>query len=85
MTRLTLLVRSYCHLCDELREALAPLLAEHGAGLDEVDVDADPALEARFGELVPVLFLGAPDASNALCHYRLDPARVKAALAAARP
>ena len=33
-------------------------------------VDSDPALEERFGELVPVL---TDPHGNELCHYRLDP------------
>ena len=37
-----------------------------------VDVDADPALESRFGELVPVLAAAGVE----LCHYHLDIAKV---------
>ena len=64
---LTLLIRAYCHLCDEMRSALAV----HAAGVPvaEFDVDADPALEARWGALVPVLLADGLE----LCHYRLDP------------
>jgi hypothetical protein len=76
--RLTLLSRAYCSLCDEMREALAPFLARYGALLVELDVDADPALEAAYGERVPVLLLGAPPGVE-LCHYALDaPSVVKA-------
>lgn len=77
---LTLLVRAYCHLCDDMREALAPLAAQAGATVVELDVDADPRLETRFGERVPVLLqggIGGPE----LCHYTLDRPRVAAALA----
>jgi len=78
--RFTLLVRAYCHLCDEMAAALAPIAASTGAAVDVVDVDADPALEATYGERVPVLLAGAPDGGVELCHFRLDPARVAAAL-----
>ena len=44
-------------------------LRERGVAFDEVDVDADPALEDRYGELVPVLV--APDGRE-ICHYFLD-------------
>ena len=54
----------------------------HGATLVVIDVDADPALEARYGERVPVLSPATGDRRE-LCHYRLDPARVEAALARA--
>lgn len=78
--RLTLLTRDWCHLCDEMRDALAPLAAAHGAAVVERDVDADPALEARYGDLVPVLLLGdAPDGQE-ICHYVLDRERTLAAL-----
>ena len=79
--RLTLLSRAYCHLCDEMREALAPVVTRHGVSLVELDVDADPVLEAAYGERVPVLLLGAPPAGVELCHFVLDQARVAAALA----
>jgi len=66
--RLTLLVRAYCHLCDEMRDAVRPLAENAHVPLDEIDIDADPRLEARWGELVPVLLGG----NRELCHYRVD-------------
>jgi Glutaredoxin-like domain (DUF836) len=78
--RFTLYGRSYCHLCDEMLAALAPLLEESGAAVDVVDVDSDAVLEQRFGTLVPVLL----HADTELCHYRLDTAKVRAYLAKIR-
>ena len=77
---LTLLIRSYCHLCDEMRDALAPLAAAHGATVVERDVDADPALEARYGDLVPVLLAGDAATGVEICHYRFDAPALLAAL-----
>ena len=74
---LTLFGRRYCHLCDDMLAALEAMRWDTVPFTVEViDVDADPALEARFDELVPVLFgdLAAPE----LCHYFLDPAAVRA-------
>jgi hypothetical protein len=51
-----------------MKAALAPLLREFSLSLREVDIDADPALAARFGEEVPVLFLG----ETKIAKYRLD-------------
>jgi thioredoxin reductase (NADPH) len=79
--RLTLLTRSYCHLCDTMRDALLPLARRHGATITEVDVDSDPALEAVYGDLVPVLLQGDVDDGQELCHYHLDRERVNDALA----
>jgi thioredoxin reductase (NADPH) len=74
---LTLLVRAYCHLCDEMREVVAPIAAAAGIALREVDVDGDPALDARWGDRVPVLLGGERE----LCHYRLDAQALAAFLA----
>jgi hypothetical protein len=79
----TLLVRAYCHLCDDMRAALQPLADAAGARITEIDVDAEPALEARYGDLVPVLLLGSVEGVE-LCHYRLDAARVRDALDSTR-
>ena len=80
LMQLTLVTRAYCHLCDDMRAALAPLAARHAATVIELDVDADAALERRWGELVPVLLLGGADGVE-LCHYTLDGERVERALA----
>lgn len=74
--RLTLFGRTYCHLCDDMAAALAPIVARTHASVEIVDVDSDPALQARFGDRVPVLVAGDVE----LCHYFLDADRVKRAL-----
>ncbi|WP_042299858.1 glutaredoxin family protein [Paraburkholderia kururiensis] len=73
---LTLYGRAWCHLCDDMRAALEPLLAEFGATVEIIDIDADPVLEARYNELVPVLAIGDIE----LCRYRFEEAPVRAAL-----
>jgi hypothetical protein len=73
-------VRADCSLCDELHDALAPWAAAEGCALDLVDVDADPALAARWGAYVPVLLAGERE----VCHYRLDRAALAAFFAGAR-
>jgi hypothetical protein len=83
--RLTLLVRAYCHLCDEMADALRPLAHAHGSIVEVIDVDdaGNGALEAAWGDRVPVLFAGAPDMATELCHYRLDRRLVELALSGA--
>ena len=82
--RLTLLTRAYCHLCDEMLAAVMPLAAAQGVPVAVVDVDADAALEAAYGDLVPVLIAGAPGAGTEICHHRFDSGCFEAAIAAAR-
>ena len=75
----TLYSRSYCHLCEDMLAALQALAGAQPFEVDVIDVDADPALVARFDELVPVLF-GADLAAPELCHYFLDHDAVRAYL-----
>ena len=76
--RLTLYGRSYCHLCEDMAMALRQLQASMEFSFEVVDVDADAAIEERYGELVPVL----TDAQGLeICHYFLDPAALRARLA----
>lgn len=77
---LTVYRRTYCHLCEEMLAGLEPLRREFGFELLVLDVDADEALEQRYGERVPVLAHG----DRELAQYRLDPAIVRAYLAAIR-
>jgi thioredoxin reductase (NADPH) len=69
--------RNYCHLCHDMLVALEALRAEPGMqdfGIEVLDVDADPELEAKYNELVPVLVDGE---GRELCHYFLDAAKVR--------
>ncbi|KJV26489.1 glutaredoxin [Aquitalea magnusonii] len=66
--KLTLYFREYCSLCHQMLAELKPWQDRHGFALDVVDVDADPELEARFNELVPVLM----DGEQEICHWHLD-------------
>lgn len=68
MLRLTLYGRAYCHLCDEMREALRAFESPGLVQVEYVDVDSRPELDEQFGELVPVLFAEGDE----ICHYRLD-------------
>jgi hypothetical protein len=52
MPMLTLFQRDDCHLCDL---ALAVLAAVPAPEFDSVFIDGNDALEARYGERVPVL------------------------------
>ncbi len=67
--RFELVTRNGCHLCDEM----AAQLEAAGLGFASLDVDQDPRLRKRFGEVVPVLLRdGKPVAK-----VRVDAARLR--------
>ncbi len=61
---ITLYTRPGCHLCDEAKSAIAPLLREFGAALREVNIDADRVLKERYGWDIPVIFIGQRKAAK---------------------
>src|ERR1700747_2053641 len=67
----TLYTRPGCHLCDEAKSAIAPLLREFGATLREVNIDIDPALKERYGWDIPVIFIGPKKAAKHRVDLRL--------------
>jgi len=64
----TLYSRPGCHLCEEAKAAIAPLLHEFRAVLREVNIDDDPLLKERYGWDVPVIFVGRHKAAK----HRVD-------------
>lgn len=70
----TVMSREWCHLCHDLLDRLRPLAAELGWSVCVLDVDADPELEARWDELVPVVLAGDME----LCRYHLDEGAIRA-------
>lgn len=74
--KLTLVSRTCCHLCHDMEVAVGSLAREFGAAVEVLDVDADPGLEARYNELVPVLLHEGKE----LCHYFLDTEKVRSYL-----
>lgn len=73
---LTLYSRPGCHLCDEMKKQIAPLVAHFHANLREVNIDADPILRQLYNEEVPVLFLG----SRKVAKYSVDIEQLRAQL-----
>ena len=55
--RLRLLSRPGCGLCEEMRREVDALLGDIPREWEVVDVDTVPALAARFGESIPVLYV----------------------------
>jgi glutaredoxin len=60
----TLYSRRGCHLCEEAKAAIAPVLREFGTVLHEVNIENDPVLEERYGSEIPVIFIGPRKAAK---------------------
>lgn len=74
----TIYSRSYCHLCEEMRDALNMLRHRYDFTTEMIDVDADEALTMLYDELVPVLFGKKPEQPAVrLCHHFLDLSRIE--------
>jgi glutaredoxin len=54
----TIYTKPGCHLCEEAKSAIAPLLREFHASLREIDIENDPTLTQRFGCDIPVIYIG---------------------------
>ncbi|PYT96404.1 MAG: hypothetical protein DMG38_23960 [Acidobacteria bacterium] len=69
----TLYSRPGCHLCEEAKAAIAPLLREFGAALREVNIEEDATLKERYDWDIPVIFIGAHKAAK----HRVDVAEFR--------
>lgn len=80
MKQLTVLSRSYCHLCDDMVAALQQVRARfaNGFAIEVVDIDQHPEMEAIWGNKVPVLL----DGDEEICCFFLDQDRLTLHLAA---
>jgi hypothetical protein len=57
VVEIVLYERAGCCLCEEMQAVVASLGGEFPLALTRIDIGQDPALEARFGDEVPVLFV----------------------------
>lgn len=72
-----LYTRVGCPLCEDMAEAVRPLIEAAGHRVQEVDVDANPVLKARFGSDVPLLFEGETE----IFRHFPDPAALRRRIA----
>jgi hypothetical protein len=54
---LVLVGKAGCHLCERMREVVAPVAAELGLAVEDRDLRADPELDALYRHDIPVLLL----------------------------
>jgi hypothetical protein len=78
--RVLVLTRSGCHLCEQAIEVVAQVCAESGTGWTTQDIDTDPELRRRYTDEVPVTFVDGAQHD----FWRVDPARLRAALGVRR-
>jgi glutaredoxin len=64
MSTVTLYGRPGCHLCDDARAALERVRAAEPFALEEVDIEQDAALHARYLERIPVIALDGEELSD---------------------
>ena len=72
MPVVTLYGKPGCHLCEDAREAVERVRAEHPFELREVDVSLDPVLHRAYGERIPVLKLDGEE----LFEFHVDEAEL---------
>ncbi len=72
MSRLTLVSRDGCHLCEVAEQTLDRVAAATGEGWTRLDVDADDALTAEYSDRVPVLLLDGREHG----YWRVDEQRL---------
>ena len=76
----TLMGKPGCHLCDEAREVVVDVLADHpDIALEEVSLEDNPLWPDQYGELIPVVFIDGVEHS----HWRVDRSQLEDALASA--
>jgi glutaredoxin len=77
---ITLYTRPGCHLCEDAKALIEPMLGEFGATLREVNIDEDAVLRQRYGTDIPVIFIG----SRKVAKHRVDPVKFRRQLRDAR-
>jgi glutaredoxin len=73
----TLYTRPGCHLCEEAKEAMAPVLREFGTVLREINIDEHAELKDQYGWDVPVIFIG----TRKVAKHRVDVGKFRRQLA----
>jgi hypothetical protein len=74
--RVLLLTRVGCHLCDDARAVVQRVCDDLGTAYEERDVDADPDLVRRYGDMVPVTLVDGVQHD----YWRVDPERLRVVL-----
>ncbi len=77
MIALTIYSRPGCHLCDEMKSVVRNVARSIPLSLEEIDMSADPTLEALYGLEIPVLMVKGKKAAK----YRIGEGELRRVLA----
>lgn len=72
-SKLQLIIRSGCHLCDDMLEGIKEYEQDRDFTLEVIDIMGQPELEQEFGQRIPVLM----SENEVICEYFLDSVRLK--------
>ena len=75
-SRVRLLSKPGCHLCDDARAIVEQVCASLGETYDEVDISTDPELMKKYRDEIPVTFVDGRQHD----FWRVDSDRLRAAL-----
>jgi glutaredoxin len=67
--KVTLYTRAGCCLCDDAKQAIAAARLQAAFDYEEIDIDADGELRARYNDEVPVVAIDGRKAFK----YRVEP------------
>ena len=65
--------RPGCHLCDEAKDVIDRVHNRFAFDMNVVNIETDPALEAAYGEEIPVVFING----NKAFKYKVDEAELE--------
>ncbi len=57
MSRIRLLSKPGCHLCDDARAVIAKVCADLDETFEEIDINDHPELRGEYAEQIPVTFV----------------------------
>ncbi len=77
MIAVTIYSRPGCHLCDDMKAVVQRVARTIPIAVEEIDISADPALEAQYGLEIPVLMIEGKKAAK----YRVAEAELRKMLA----
>jgi hypothetical protein len=75
-TRITLLARPGCHLCDDAREVIGKVADDLGVSWDERDITQSEALQREYWDKIPVTLIDGVQHD----FWRVSEERLRAAL-----